>query len=176
MTKSPRGALLLVAFLAISSAASGCGKTATTGAGPMPMGGGPPGGGGNPKIKQAMNKIGGKSPTALSARINQELNAEPPAWETIQPQAAEYAKLTAELGQMDPPKGSKESWTKLTTAFSASATALDKAVQAKDVAAARAADMQLMGSCMDCHREHRGRPDGPGGPGGPPAPPDPPGR
>jgi hypothetical protein len=118
-----------------------------------------------------MGKIG-RGPNALAASLDREVKADAPAWETIQPRTAEYAKLAADLGKSDPPKGSKESWAKLTAAFGESAAALDRAAQARDVTAARAAQAKLGSSCMECHREHRGGP-GPGVPGGfsPPVPP-----
>jgi hypothetical protein len=114
-----------------------------------------------------MGKIG-RGPNALSALLDREVKADPPVWETIQPQTAEYARLVADLRKSDPPKGSKDSWSKLTAAFAESAEALDKAAQAKDVTAARTAQAKLGTSCMECHREHRGGPGGfgAGGPGG----------
>jgi hypothetical protein len=112
-----------------------------------------------------MTRIG-KGPNSLDRLLDAELKVEQPAWDTIQPQAAEYAKLAADIGKAEPSKGSKDSWTKLTAAFAESATALDKAAQAKDLAAARTAHQNLAASCMACHREHRGGPGGPGGPGG----------
>jgi hypothetical protein len=117
-----------------------------------------------------MGKIG-RGPNALSAQLDREVKADPPAWETIQPQTAEFARLAADLGKSDPPKGSKESWAKLTGAFSDSVAALDTAAQARDVTATRAAQAKLGTSCMECHREHRGGAGpggfGPGGRGGP---------
>jgi len=115
-----------------------------------------------------------KGPTSLNEMLKRELQADQPDWATIQPQTAEYARLAADLGKADPPKGSKESWAKQTSAFSDSATALDKAAQSKDLPAARTAQEKLGSSCMQCHREHRGGPGGPpGGRGGPPPGPPP---
>jgi hypothetical protein len=179
MRKSPRHALLLVAIVAVPLAAWGCkDKTKTTQ--PAPPGGGPqqgPGGGGETGTKQIMSRIA-KGPNSLKEMLSRELQADPPDWATVQPQAAEYAKLAADLGKSDPAKGSKDSWAKQTSAFSELATALDKSAQAKDLSGARTAQRNLEGSCMGCHREHRGGPGGPGGfgpPGGrggpPPGPP-----
>ena len=72
-----------------------------------------------------MTKIG-KGPNSLDELLKRELKTDQPDWATIQPQAAEYARLAADLGKADPAKGSKESWAKQTSAFSDSATALDK--------------------------------------------------
>jgi cytochrome c556 len=171
MRKTPC-VLIQVILLAVVVAAWGCGNNSTPVATPVPtlpdpatM---PPGGmavaGGNTKTKQIMFRIG-RGPNALSSRLGKALKAEQPEWETIGSDAAEYAKLASELGTLDPPKGSKESWSKQTTEFAESARALDKAAQAKDLDAAQKAQQTLGGSCMGCHREHR---MGPGGPMGPP--------
>jgi mono/diheme cytochrome c family protein len=94
------------------------------------------------------------------------------------PQTKEYARLAIAMGKNEPPKGTKDSWTKLSTAFANSATALDKAAQAKNKDAALEALGQLQGSCMECHMAHRQMGRGPGGPprggfpkGAPPPPP-----
>ena len=193
MTKAFRGAAMLAAILAVSVAAWGCKGKKDTGpaeqppAGGNPQGGppggfgpgGPPGGGmpgGGSPVKQIMRRISDRDPNSLTKLLDQELKSDAPVWETIQPQTAEYAKLAADLGKLDPPRGSKDSWSQQTASFAESATALDKAAQAKNVSAAREAQAKLGGSCMDCHRTHRGGPGGgfgpgrrgPGGPGGPP--------
>jgi hypothetical protein len=155
--------------------------------GQLPQGGpaaaGPP----TPGIKQIMVKLA-KGPQSLTPIIGNELNQDPPPWETIQGQTKEYVASASELGKYDPPKGAKESWIKLTAAFADSAVELDRAASAKDKDAARVAHDQLKNSCNACHQPHRGmgragggRPPGgppPGGPGGPPPggpPPDAPG-
>src|SRR5712692_8424983 len=118
MVQSPRRAPLLVAVLAVPLAGWGCGGTANPGQGTPPPGGPPQGGvpsgrgGGDANLKQIMGKIG-RGPNALSALLDREVKADPPAWETIQPQTAEYAKLATDLGKSDPPRGSKDSWAKL---------------------------------------------------------------
>jgi cytochrome c556 len=173
MTKSRRHALLLVAMVALCLVAWGCkDKASTNQSTQAPPMGGPPrqGGGGETGTKAIMTKIA-KGPTSLNELLKGELKTDQPDWPTIQPQAAEYARLAGELGKADPPKGSKESWTKLTAAFSESATALDTAAKNKELAAARTAQEKLGMSCMQCHQEHRGGPGGrgaPGGRGGPP--------
>jgi cytochrome c556 len=129
----------------------------------------PPPGGGAPGIRQIMGKVA-KGPNSLNALLGAELKEASPPWETIQTQTKEYAQLAKELGTYDPPKGSKESWSKQTAAYAETAADLDKAAQAKDKDAAVAAHGELSNSCMACHREHRGGPGrgGPGMMGGPP--------
>jgi hypothetical protein len=171
-------------LLAVVLAAAACNKVKNNDpgvAGPGPgMAGGPwPGMGGPGRplspIGEVMNKLG-KGPNALNATIGKELKTDPPPWDTIGPQAKEYAQLAASLSKYDPPKGSKESWTKLTGAYAESAAALDSAAVAKDKDAALTAHTKLTQSCMACHREHRAGPGGMGMPGGFGPPGGPPGQ
>ncbi len=150
------------------------------GGGP-PMGMGGPGRGG-PKspIDEVMVKLF-RGPQSLKDSIGRELSSDAPPWESIQQQANEVAQLTASLAKYDPPKGSKESWTKHTSSFSKTGASLASAAEHKNKTDALAAHGALAKSCQACHQEHRGGPGGPGGrmrppggfgpPGGPPGPP-----
>jgi hypothetical protein len=137
-----------------------------------------------PGTRQIMMKLA-KGPSSINELLRKELEESSPPWEAIQGQAKEYATESASLAKYDPPRGSKESWAKLTAEWAESAADLDKAAQAKDKDAAKAAHTELNTSCMACHREHRqmgrggmggpprkgfGGPGAPGGPGGPPPP------
>jgi hypothetical protein len=146
------------------------------GVGPGMMGGPPGMPGPSTPIRQVMGKLT-KGPESLTSKIGQELDSDPPAWETIQPQTKEYKELAATLSKYDPPRGSKESWAKLTGSYTETAAKLDRAAAAKDKKAALAAHTALTQSCMECHREHRMMvPPGKMGPmsfgpsGGPPGP------
>ena len=120
--------------------------------------------GGRPSpLRDLMVKLA-KGPQSLNSLIGAELKTEPPPWDTIQKQAKEFLQLASSMGQLDPPKGSKESWTKHTSSFVASADALEKAGLSKNKDKALEAHATLGQSCMSCHREHRGGPGG--GPGG----------
>lgn len=119
----------------------------------------------SPSVKQIMGKLT-KGPKALTPVLGEELKAEKPAWDLIQPQAKEFAQMAALMGQNDPPKGSRDSWMKLTSAYAESATALDKAAQAKDKDAALEAHGVLANSCKGCHGPHKAMGPGMGGPGG----------
>jgi hypothetical protein len=168
MTTLSRNALLPLAVLAVILASGGCGLGKNGAPTNLPPPDGPPGpgagdGGGPPSnVRQIMNRLG-KGPRALTPVIGKELEAEPPSWDTLQPQAKEYAQLTAALGQYDPPRGSKESWAKQTAAYADAAAALDRAARAKDTEAARAAHTRLSDSCIGCHSEHRQKRPGAGG-------------
>lgn len=115
------------------------------------------------QISALMTKLA-KGPSALTALIGNELNTDPPPWDQLQNQTTEYVTLVADLANYDPPKGSKESWTRNIRAYSELAAALQKGVAARDADAALTAHGEITRSCMACHREHR--PMGPGG--GPP--------
>ncbi len=128
-----------------------------------------------------MSKIG-KGPQAIQGSLVEYLKQAEPAWDSIQPKTKEYAQVAAQLDKLEPVKGAKDSWSKLSLAFAESATELDHAAQAKDKNKTKEALDSLGGSCMACHRAHRimgpgmggppgGRGMGPaGGPGGPPPP------
>jgi hypothetical protein len=180
-----RGRVLAFATLVVVVIAnSACNKSKTDDAVGQAFGngGGPPagmfGGPGRPHgpIREAMTKLF-KGPQSLKDSISRELNSDSPAWETIQPQTKEFAQLAASLSKYDPPKGSKDSWTKLTDTFAKSAAALEHAADAKNKEDALTAHAALTENqtCKACHQAHRGGPGGmigrPGGfrgPGGPP--------
>ena len=187
------GAMALSASLTVLLSFSGCGddspnEIASTPVPNSPGKGGPPPGGApsNPKIKAIMSVIG-KRPKDLQKSLSNALKQDPPAWDTIQPETAEFSKLATELGTLEPSRGDKDSWSKFTLAFAETASELDKAAQAKEKDKAVSAIDELGNSCMSCHRVHRMGPGGggrggmggpgrgfgpggppPGGPGGPP--------
>lgn len=107
-----------------------------------------------PSIKDIMAKLT-KGPQSLTPTLGRELQSDPVPWDTVQAQTREYARLAAAMGKNDPPKGSKDSWSRLTLAYADAAAALDRAAQAKDADAALTAHSQISSSCMGCHREHR---------------------
>ena len=118
-------------------------------------------------IRQIMTKLA-KGPNALTSVIGNELNQSPPPWETIQGHAKEYYQSASEMSKYDPPKGTKESWIKLTTAYADMAADLEQAAVAKNKENAKVAHDQLKNSCNACHQQHRGMGGPRGGPGMPP--------
>jgi hypothetical protein len=175
MNSARRGGIVILAMVAVLWATVGCGGKADTAGSNQVASGGPGAGVPGSPIKQIMRSLD-KGPNSLNA-IGNDLKAPQPAWDVIQKKTADYAKQAAELGMHDPPKGSRDSWAKLTASFASSAEELDKGAQANSLDRARAAQDKLSKSCMECHREHRGGPGGFGpGPGGPGRPGGPPGR
>ncbi len=142
--------------------------------GQWPMMGGPGGPGGRPRgpIGELMTKLA-KGKQSINGQIGEALKANPTPWDTIQPQAKEYAQMASKLGEFPPPKGEPASWKKMADAFAHSASELQQASDTKNLEAANKAFTALSGSCKSCHDAHRGGPGGPGMrpggfPGGPP--------
>lgn len=176
MGKRLRRVLVFSVLLGVSVVGPACNKSKNdeavgqgfgTGGGPPPGIIGGPGRSRGP-IGQAMAKLF-KGSQSLKDSIGRELNSDSPSWETIQPQVKEFAQLVASLSKYDPPKGSKDSWMKMTASFSESASALERAAEAKnkdDAVAAHAAVSESQ-TCKACHQAHRGGPGGRmGRPGG----------
>jgi hypothetical protein len=106
------------------------------------------------EIQAIMGKL--NKPTGLFYSIGKELREGDPMWADIQPAAKEVAKEAAKLGKLTPPKGDKDSWAKLTKEYADNAAALEKAVTAKNQAAAKAAFAKMdEPNCKKCHEAHR---------------------
>jgi cytochrome c556 len=108
-----------------------------------------------PTIKEIMTKLN-KDASSLTPAVGKALRAAEPDWSEIQQQTQQFAELAEALGKNGPPKGSKESWEKLTAGYLETAKALNKAAQDKDKRAALSAHAKLRTSCLACHRAHRG--------------------
>jgi cytochrome c556 len=108
-----------------------------------------------PTVKAIMKKLHGKSATSHLGKVKAQLKKAEPNRTALAKEAKEYAILGAELGKNEPPKGEKESWTKLSEAFLKDAKELEEAVKEKDKAAAEAAVKKLSASCKDCHTAHK---------------------
>jgi cytochrome c556 len=67
-----------------------------------------------------------------------------------------WSTIAAHLGEFDPPKGSKESWKKLTKKYADSVKALTKAVEGKDAKVASKELKAINSSCGTCHKAHKG--------------------
>ena len=109
-----------------------------------------------PTIKEIMDKAH-KGGTSLIQTIGKELKSDSPDWTSLQKQSKELVSLGTSLGKNEPPKGSKESWEKLTKAYVANAKTLYAAAEKMDKEAATAAQKKIMGSCTACHKAHKGQ-------------------
>jgi cytochrome c556 len=106
------------------------------------------------EVKQVMVKVN-KTGTGLYPTIVQELRQDDTNWDEVKKDAKEIARLTATLGKLDPPKGEKDSWQKLTKAYAENTKALDAAAAKMDKEATKAAAAKLGESCDTCHKAHR---------------------
>jgi cytochrome c556 len=107
-----------------------------------------------PSIEDIMQKVN-KKKGGLHTDVDAALKASSVDWDAVAKKTKQYATLAEFLGKNDPPKGSKQSWAKLTKTYADDAKALNAAAEKKDKAAAAAAHRKLSGECMGCHRQHR---------------------
>ncbi len=95
MTRWLRRLAALSAVPAMLLACAACGKSKDK---PGPAGMGPPGGPGESRpIGEIMAKLT-KGPQSLTSVIGAELNQDPPPWDTLGPQAKEFAQLASTMG------------------------------------------------------------------------------
>jgi hypothetical protein len=106
----------------------------------------------------------GSSPLAvlmneLDGTIDKDAGAvlkdQPVDWGRLTPLAQRYAEITAQVSRNPPPKGSAESWGKLSSGFAANGHRLRDAVQMHDRNDAYEAWNDLHRSCVKCHQAHR---------------------
>jgi cytochrome c556 len=107
-----------------------------------------------PTIEDIMQKVN-KRKGGLHSEVGDALKASPVDWAKVQTDTKQYSAMADFLGKNDPPKGSKQSWEKLTGTYAADAKALNAAAEKKDKAAAQTTWAKLSKECMGCHRAHR---------------------
>jgi len=78
-----------------------------------------------------------------------------PDWAKVKEASDVFAKYAPDLAKNEPPKGDKDSWTKLAQALADDSKALGAAVDKKDVAGFKAAADKIGVSCKACHDAHR---------------------
>jgi cytochrome c556 len=110
-----------------------------------------------PEIKEIMKKL--NSPTGIYSGLGKELKADDTDWGEVKAGAKTIARLAALVGKNDPPKGEKDSWTKLTKEYADNAKAFQQAAAKEDKKAALAAYEKIAGTkganCTACHNAHR---------------------
>ena len=117
----------------------------------------------SPSIAQAKKDLSAKDimvkahkgNSSLLTMVRMELREDDPEWGEIQKNTKELVVLGGALGKTTPPKGDKQSWSRLTQQYLAGVKALDAAAQRKDKSAAQEAQKRLMSSCSACHKAHR---------------------
>jgi cytochrome c556 len=107
-----------------------------------------------PSISDVMKKVNGKA--GLGKSVGNAAKAKAVDWDDVQKKTKEIAEQIEFLGKNEPPKGSKESWEKLTKTYVEAVKKLDEAAKKKDKDALTATQMTIGGSCRTCHTAHRG--------------------
>ena len=107
-----------------------------------------------PTVKKVMQKLH-KGSSSEQKNLGKLAQATPPDWEAISKSTKDFVILGAALAKNDPPKGSKESWKKLTDEYFATAKSLDDAATDKNVDKLKAAQKKMGASCKACHNAHK---------------------
>jgi cytochrome c556 len=107
-----------------------------------------------PTTKEVMKKLNGKG-ASESSKLKKALSSTKPDWDAIQASAKEFSELGSAIVDNNPPKGQKESWTKLAGAYGTESKALAAAADKKDLAGTKSAFGKLSSGCMACHKSHR---------------------
>jgi cytochrome c556 len=107
-----------------------------------------------PTTREAMKKLNG-GPNSIHQSLKKDLQDPDPDWEGIQESAADYVKLTADLGKNKPTMGEVASWERLSKDYHDGAKALDAAAKRKDKRGTSAALTRLGNACTTCHKSHR---------------------
>jgi cytochrome c556 len=96
-----------------------------------------------------------RGPTSLHSTLLLDLKDDDPDWESIQENAAEYAKQTAFLLKNKPTKGEAASWETFAKSYNTDARALDAAAKRKDARGASGVLKRMSNACMACHKAHK---------------------
>jgi cytochrome c556 len=108
-----------------------------------------------PSIKKVMGQLH-KGQKALLPSIQAQLKTESPNWGDVKKASTLIVDLAGALPSLEPPKGEKGSYAKLSKAYLASAKNLKDAADAEDLDKSRASAKKLGGTCKTCHAAHKG--------------------
>jgi cytochrome c556 len=109
-----------------------------------------------PSIKKAMAQLHKGQKAALPS-IKAELKSDSPDWKKLKDTSKIIVTLSESITDLEPPKGDKEDYAKLSKAYLGSAKDLNAASEAEDVAKAKSAAGKLGASCKSCHDAHKGK-------------------
>lgn len=107
-----------------------------------------------PTISEVMKKSNNPR-TGLRKDITDAVKAGAVDWDAVQEKTKELAELADALGKNTPPRGSKESWTKLSKEWAKGAKELDEAAKKKDTATVTSVQATLQRKCGSCHMAHQ---------------------
>jgi hypothetical protein len=107
-----------------------------------------------PPVKEIMARL--NKPTGAYFALGKELKANDTDWDEVNDQAKLILRYAGYLTKNAPPKGDRESWTRLTKSYADNAKALRQAAAREDKKAALAAFERMGGkTCDACHELHR---------------------
>jgi cytochrome c556 len=109
-----------------------------------------------PSIKVAMGKLH-KGGTAALPSLKKALGAPSPDWKGIQTTTKLVSELSEAITELEPPKGDKANYAKLSKAYAVEAKTLKEAADAEDAATAKKSLGKLGSSCKACHDTHKGK-------------------
>lgn len=109
-----------------------------------------------PSIKKVMGKLHNKQKGLLPA-VGKALQSESPNWTEIKKGSKLIADLSSTIVDVEPPKGDKENYMKLSKAYMETAKDLQSAAEAEDAEKAKAAAKKLGGTCKTCHQAHQAK-------------------
>lgn len=105
-------------------------------------------------ISGIMKRLHGKEKGAL-ASAKTALAADPVDWTAVKKASRPIAALSKAMAVMDPPKGDKESFEKLSNSYHDNAVLLVDAAKSEDAPKAKEAVGKLGMSCGACHKAHK---------------------
>jgi hypothetical protein len=76
-------------------------------------------------------------------------------WDEVTKKTKELVELSGELAMAKPPKGSDESWKKVTADYQEGAKKLNEAAEKKELEPAKKVLTTLQTSCRGCHTQHK---------------------
>src|SRR5262245_44903988 len=106
------------------------------------------------EIGDFMKKSHGKA--GLRAKITTAVLKEKD-YDSAKEVAKEWLAEAQKLAKATPPKGGKDAWEKVATAYCKQVKALSDACESKDAKKAEAALKAIGGSCGGCHKAHKGK-------------------
>lgn len=107
-----------------------------------------------PTIKEIMREAH-KCSTAYIRYIRIEMDKDEPDWKIVQDKSRELVRAGKLLALNTPPKGSAESWERITTLYTSRATVLSEAAEVRDLEEGRVVARRMQAMCSACHRAHK---------------------
>jgi hypothetical protein len=107
-----------------------------------------------PSIADIMDESHGCR-TAYIKQVRTELGKDEPDWNLVEAKSRELIRTGKLLALNTPPTGSRESWERLTTIYTARATVLADAAERHDREEATVEANRMIRMCATCHKAHR---------------------